>query len=92
MKYWARVAIALAMLGGLALLACLASCVPADYESNPASRYGFECTVDRVEGTFYSYRTNIRTNDRMITMYRVTNGKHRRFMFPAERVQCAETL
>lgn len=51
--------------------------------------YGYECTVERVEGTFLAYRQNIKSSSRMVTMYRITNGTTRTFMFPAERVQCA---
>ena len=56
------------------------------------SDYSYECTVDRVEGTFLSRRFNLKTKRRMITMYRYTNGVERTFMFPAERVQCAERV
>jgi hypothetical protein len=54
--------------------------------------YNYECTVDRVEGTFLTTYFRTKTKSKMITMYRFTNEKKRTFIFPAERVQCAEML
>ena len=54
--------------------------------------YNYECTVDRIEGTFVTSYVRIKGggNSRMINMFRFTNGNKRTFMFPAERVQCVE--
>lgn len=69
------------------LLAALALFFYSEYSPD----YRFECTVDRVEGTFVTTRTRIKfSGNRMISLYRFTDGKRRTFMFPAERVSCKE--
>lgn len=88
-----KITMILTMLGVLALLALLFGCSPdGGAHRERAYHFTFECTVDRVDGTFYSYRSYIRSNKRMLVMFRVTNGERRAFMFPSERVSCAEVV
>jgi hypothetical protein len=88
-----RIAIAITMLGALAMLALLAGCSRNPNHAHWSKEdFSYECTVDRVTGVFYSYGSYIRSSRRMIRMYRVTNGERRIFMFPTERVQCAEII
>lgn len=56
--------------------------------------YKYECTVNRVEGTFVTNRARIKfSGNRMISLYRFTDdGERRTFMFPAESVACAEMV
>lgn len=72
----------------LAIAAVLVVVILADRESDHYHK--FECTVDRVEGTFLTDRFFLRSRSPMVTMFRHDNGQERSFMFPAERVQCAE--
>lgn len=79
------------LLGGLALLAHLEGCAPPAGSDN-YDYYNYECTIDNVQGSFVTWRGAIRTHKKMIIMYRITDGKRRTFMFPQEKVQCAEKL
>lgn len=58
------------------------------------SEYKYECTVERVEGTFITNRARIKpSGNRTIILYRFTDdGERRTFMFPAESVACAEII
>lgn len=79
----------LAIIAGILLL-CVA-CQPSDRYKDPSSWYSYECEFDKVEGTFLTSRSQARGSYKMITVYRVRDGRERTFAFPREKIEvCRE--